>query len=149
MTFTNGSLPFLSAVEFPKNTGITVEPGGALIVENAELTCCECLDNEFWSGITLEAGAVFRTVDGFVSQANRGLFANGYQGTLNERMFFENCTNALWARSYNGTIANQDIRECRNGIIAENCSGSIFGNCLLYTSPSPRDRTRSRMPSSA
>ena len=25
----------------------------------------------------------------------------------------------------------------------------FFGNCLLYTSPSPRDRTRSRMPSSA
>ena len=25
----------------------------------------------------------------------------------------------------------------------------IFGACLLYTSPSPRDRTRSRMPSSA
>ena len=24
-----------------------------------------------------------------------------------------------------------------------------FGRCLLYTSPSPRDRTRSRMPSSA
>ena len=27
-------------------------------------------------------------------------------------------------------------------------SGSLLG-CLLYTSPSPRDRTRSRMPSSA
>ena len=25
----------------------------------------------------------------------------------------------------------------------------IYDNCLLYTSPSPRDRTRSRMPSSA
>ena len=25
----------------------------------------------------------------------------------------------------------------------------VFGGCLLYTSPSPRDRTRSRMPSSA
>ena len=25
----------------------------------------------------------------------------------------------------------------------------LFGSCLLYTSPSPRDRTRSRMPSSA
>ena len=25
----------------------------------------------------------------------------------------------------------------------------IFRGCLLYTSPSPRDRTRSRMPSSA
>ena len=32
------------------------------------------------------------------------------------------------------------------------CSGACFGqvcSCLLYTSPSPRDRTRSRMPSSA
>ena len=25
----------------------------------------------------------------------------------------------------------------------------MYNNCLLYTSPSPRDRTRSRMPSSA
>ena len=25
----------------------------------------------------------------------------------------------------------------------------IYNSCLLYTSPSPRDRTRSRMPSSA
>ena len=25
----------------------------------------------------------------------------------------------------------------------------VFGNCLLYTSPSPRDRQKSRMPSSA
>ena len=25
----------------------------------------------------------------------------------------------------------------------------VFDTCLLYTSPSPRDRTRSRMPSSA
>ena len=25
----------------------------------------------------------------------------------------------------------------------------LYGGCLLYTSPSPRDRTRSRMPSSA
>ena len=28
-------------------------------------------------------------------------------------------------------------------------SGSLANTCLLYTSPSPRDRTRSRMPSSA
>ena len=27
--------------------------------------------------------------------------------------------------------------------------GSVYEGCLLYTSPSPRDRTRSRMPSSA
>ena len=32
------------------------------------------------------------------------------------------------------------------------CGGhiiDIYNGCLLYTSPSPRDRTRSRMPSSA
>ena len=29
------------------------------------------------------------------------------------------------------------------------CYLSVYPNCLLYTSPSPRDRTRSRMPSSA
>ena len=28
-------------------------------------------------------------------------------------------------------------------------SAEAYKNCLLYTSPSPRDRTRSRMPSSA
>ena len=27
--------------------------------------------------------------------------------------------------------------------------GALVGTCLLYTSPSPRDRTRSRMPPSA
>ena len=31
----------------------------------------------------------------------------------------------------------------------KNHSGSKATTCLLYTSPSPRDRTRSRMPSSA
>ena len=30
-----------------------------------------------------------------------------------------------------------------------NCNRQGFNTCLLYTSPSPRDRTRSRMPSSA
>ena len=41
--------------------------------------------------------------------------------------------------------------DCREGICGS-CSLYINGEahgCLLYTSPSPRDRTRSRMPSSA
>ena len=32
---------------------------------------------------------------------------------------------------------------------AEGYPGKRYYGCLLYTSPSPRDRTRSRMPSSA
>ena len=38
------------------------------------------------------------------------------------------------------------------GSLANNATGAhsiLYGICLLYTSPSPRDRTRSRMPSSA
>ena len=42
-------------------------------------------------------------------------------------------------RSIN-VILVKDIREIEN---------HIPNTCLLYTSPSPRDRTRSRMPSSA
>ena len=34
------------------------------------------------------------------------------------------------------------------GGMGSNCTGKD-GNCLLYTSPSPRDRQKSRMPSSA
>ena len=40
-----------------------------------------------------------------------------------------------------------------NDLIESFCNDIVFlkqsGFCLLYTSPSPRDRTRSRMPSSA
>ena len=34
-------------------------------------------------------------------------------------------------------------------LFAWHAAHRIFHSCLLYTSPSPRDRTRSRMPSSA
>ena len=50
---------------------------------------------------------------------------------------------------------HKDIRGVKKvlavGKEAKNMLGRTPGNivCLLYTSPSPRDRTRSRMPSSA
>jgi len=37
----------------------------------------------------------------------------------------------------------------RAGAVLRAAQDAPSGNCLLYTSPSPRDRTRSRMPSSA
>ena len=39
------------------------------------------------------------------------------------------------------------ISRCRDGKIAE--EWELIDTCLLYTSPSPRDRQKSRMPSSA
>ena len=48
-------------------------------------------------------------------------------------------------RASGGEVAKAHIRKGRtsNEVIA------LCKDCLLYTSPSPRDRTRSRMPSSA
>ena len=43
----------------------------------------------------------------------------------------------------------RDRLVARAGIIASNLDDKIAGTCLLYTSPSPRDRQKSRMPSSA
>ena len=46
----------------------------------------------------------------------------------------------------------QDLAIETGGFVADSLEMARFGKnhpCLLYTSPSPRDRTRSRMPSSA
>ena len=50
-----------------------------------------------------------------------------------------------------GDISSASIVQNRwyNGFGIRKIRGGWLYNCLLYTSPSPRDRTRSRMPSSA
>jgi len=49
----------------------------------------------------------------------------------------------LYARPINwDTISSEALEKC-------NVTLETLKTCLLYTSPSPRDRTRSRMPSSA
>ena len=52
---------------------------------------------------------------------------------------FEKYGNAVVSMSTYGAMEHQTMTTLGNYIIT----------CLLYTSPSPRDRTRSRMPSSA
>ena len=44
-------------------------------------------------------------------------------------------------------ISDRTLKKGGPALLFENIKGSSI--CLLYTSPSPRDRTRSRMPSSA
>ena len=50
------------------------------------------------------------------------------------------------------SIYYQEAKRKKNGEVKRDKKGNIkyqTKSCLLYTSPSPRDRTRSRMPSSA
>ena len=62
---------------------------------------------------------------------------------------FEKLYQNIYGSGYDGTLVTMDgyydPTERDNTII----SGNLVNDCLLYTSPSPRDRTRSRMPSSA
>ena len=46
-------------------------------------------------------------------------------------------------------VPGEDEYRNRGVGFCPHCDGPLFKGCLLYTSPSPRDRTRSRMPSSA
>ena len=57
----------------------------------------------------------------------------------------EKITEALFKRIFEQEQKSpeQDEIECKEAI------QRLVQSCLLYTSPSPRDRTRSRMPSSA
>ena len=53
--------------------------------------------------------------------------------------------------SRNSCYASDIIKELKEAevIVVEGTLYPLLTSCLLYTSPSPRDRTRSRMPSSA
>ena len=53
---------------------------------------------------------------------------------------------AIVSEFYRCTNCGSDTRQHVNGSIRYI---QLSESCLLYTSPSPRDRTRSRMPSSA
>jgi len=59
--------------------------------------------------------------------------ASGFQGTV----------------GINKADSVRGVQSAVGANIAGEVKGAQLGVCLLYTSPSPRDRTRSRMPSSA
>ena len=54
-------------------------------------------------------------------------------------------------KTYNVDFRIQKLKDLLNEIKSseKEIELALFNDCLLYTYPSPRDRTRSRMPSSA
>ena len=73
------------------------------------------------------AGAILREFTRYVKDADKDFVRHSIQAVVR-------IANALPA------VADK----CLKGLM-----GLVSSDCLLYTSPSPRDRTRSRMPSSA
>ena len=71
---------------------------------------------------------------------NRTPYSCSPYGENEFRAFWDNHWKQYMRRNY--IIVIQDVR-------GRWMSEGQFVDCLLYTSPSPRDRTRSRMPSSA
>ena len=89
----------------------------------------------------------FKIGDGTNHWANLDYFIDA-NSTVNPSfgtsIVFEGAT----ADSYETTLQVTDPTDDRT-ITLPNVSGTVITTCLLYTSPSPRDRQKSRMPSSA
>ena len=83
----------------------------------------------------MTGGAAFTTMDKILVS-----FEPGVTGSF-ETFLFDDIV-AYEAREEYETFENGNA-------LPWNALDGTFNGCLLYTSPSPRDRTRSRMPSSA
>ena len=77
------------------------------------------------------------------------------EGSLRPRINFTKSSQRFWAKGQMTKAVSDQFHFTRNNlvnhILSEACKTSISlsKNCLLYTSPSPRDGLLSRMPSSA
>ena len=65
----------------------------------------------------------------------------------------ETSTNLVVSKSFDGAANNRtygySVDICGNYAVSSNMNANSINICLLYTSPSPRDLSTSRMPSSA
>ena len=108
------------------------------------LTHAEGLTAQF----TIGQRFVYTNEDGLVNDPDEGLVSRTDLGfaiaseTRNQRLAF-NFNTGLNANLTNSDIVSSDRTRLQDPV------ARLTYDCLLYTSPSPRDRTRSRMPSSA
>src|SRR5664280_3171568 len=84
---------------------------------------------------------------GTVQSFGEGISAKKfYSSTIDE-------DNTIWFLTESGIVsfdgAKWTLHNKNRKVAATGLKSVVYGFCLLYTSPSPRDRTRSRMPSSA
>ena len=76
----------------------------------------------------------------------------GHEGSIINTPDRDQIIRELTAEPFDYIHVHYDVFYDMMDLIHEKCPNAklaISSHCLLYTSPSPRDRTRSRMPSSA
>ena len=110
------------------------------------------LIDEYGDSDEVSDGHVIMTFDIEV-EMNSGLpDTDKAENTITSVAFHDSATNDYYAyvlsegEEINKTIKGAKVRSFRT---EEDMLVAFVNACLLYTSPSPRDRTRSRMPSSA
>ena len=93
-------------------------------------------------------GQVYPTGD----KSNNVIFTSSSAGTINSIETIEDGSYQINIENENGDIVTEAVPVGPKLIVKEQDqinAGDPLTNCLLYTSPSPRDGLLSRMPSSA
>ena len=83
------------------------------------------------------------------SKASSDHFVRAYGNTYNLPFVISNCSNNYGPNQFPEKLLPLFINNIINGKSLPVYGDGKFTSCLLYTSPSPRDMRRSRMPSSA
>ena len=103
----------------------------------------ECLELDFEPGgkrASWSAAWLLEHVYGRGAEQDTGWLSEGLQA-------WDGAFDALSSAASFDTLRSDGVLEVAK--LFEYVRETNYGRCLLYTSPSPRDRTRSRMPSSA
>ena len=142
-------------IELPQVVHIEPPAGGASAIAEA----AELLSNAKFPVILSGAGVVIGDAIGECAQLAEKLSAPVCCGYQHNDSFPGSHPMAVGPLGYNGSKAAMELISKADVVLALGTRLNPFSTlpgygidywpCLLYTSPSPRDRTRSRMPSSA
>ena len=72
-----------------------------------------------------------------------------FRVTGHHPLYLSHFTKAFQSLGYDIDIYTAEVEKCRELLLQALPTLELSNTCLLYTSPSPRDATLSRMPSSA
>ena len=123
---------------------------GQVIPESKENTPAIHGDNlEPKAGVRMRAINAFMPIVVLIVSLLCGLYVTGEGENLTEIIGSANSYTAMLWASLLGAMVAAIMSITQKILTIHETVDAWFGGCLLYTSPSPRDRTRSRMPSSA